>query len=272
MSDTTAPCVALESLVASRKILYGEPADLPVMVHNQTADVVLVREITAALSIEQGAPAIDMCRMTFRWRGGLEIPAGGRRPIRIELAPPLDSFPNSNVVTLSGTYIRLCGRNHSPSQMRATKDWFNVCPVPAPHDATAFISFKDPEDEPLAMLAKKYFERAGLNAYVATKDERVGSKLWKTKIPPAIRRSSGLLAIWTPRTAAKPENIVREISLANGYGVPVGMFLGDDAAPPVEYPGEVFEHLRFPRNAPRAVFADGIAAAVSRWRDSGRLF
>src|SRR5438128_2289873 len=82
-----------------------------------------------------------------------------------------------------------------------------------------FITFKDPENYLLASGVRLFLKRAGLGVYIARDDHAVGTNVWRSKIPEAIRRSRGLVVLWTHVAALNPRGILREIDIANKYGI-----------------------------------------------------
>lgn len=274
MSERTGDGIEiLESDLFEREVMFGERFRLPVWLRSRSRKMLHVRAVSASLQPDNGwAGPPD--RMVFRAELGLELPPDHKEVTRVSIIPPLDCLAYSNFVDVTVEY----GTPADLSNGRARRvekphlDWLLVKEVPAPVGAEVFVSFKDPENENLAQLAAKYLRRAGLSPYLARGDEQCGRPYWPEKITPAIVRSVGLLAIWTPDVVRRPAAVRREMGIAKRSNVPLGLFLSGNTEPPADYPASVLEYVRFDPSAPQAAFADGIAAAARRWKESGRCF
>ena len=264
----------LKSDILEREVLYGERFRFPMWFKNRSTEALHVRAVSISLQADAGWVG-PRTRMAFRAEIGLELPPGCMEIRHVTIVPPLDCLAYSNfldVIVEYGSSTDLA--NGRPRLMeKRNLDWLLVKEVPAPvSGAEVFVSFKDPENEDLAQLAAKYLRRAGFLPYLAREDGRCGSDYWEEKITPAIRRSAGILVIWSPEAVRHPESVQREIAIARSSAVSVGLFLSADADPPAEYPASILEYVRFDSSAPYAGFANGIAAAAKRWKVDRKCF
>jgi hypothetical protein len=146
-------------------------------------------------------------------------------------------------------------------------------PGRAQSPATIFVSFKDPEDFPLAEYAQELLLRAGFFPYLARNDDRAGAVYWPDKIEPAIKNSDGLLVIWTPNTVVNPTSVIRELNCALAAGIPAGLLLEEGTALPREYPAASVEYGGpFSRAEAFRAFAREIASCACSWRKGKPFF
>lgn len=255
-----------------RGAFYGKPKDVEFWIRNPGSERVLVESVTLHMQPDQGC-ARDLGGLEFRKDVGVELPGGGREHVSVGILPPLYCLAHSNYLDVSAQVRpRTARKPRRPTcVVREQFSWVLLRePAPAP-GVEVFISFADPEDLPLASLAKTYLARAGLTGYIASDDTRPGCDMWSEKIEPAIKRSIGTLVLWTPNTVAKPDKIRREIRFSRQIDVPVALFRGSNAHPPAEYPGAILEYVKFDTAAPQLEFAKGIASAAQQWRTTGRF-
>lgn len=263
----------LKSDLIDREVLFGERYQLAIWLKNKSSKALCVRAVWVRLQPDTGWVGLPD-RMVFKSDLGVELLPDHKILARVPVVPPLDCLAHSNFVDVTVDYGTLedLRNGHCRQVTRQHLDWLLVKDVPAPPGTDVFVSFKDQENEDLAQLAVKYLRRAGLSPYLARDDRRCGCDYWEDKITPAIRRSAGVLVIWSSDTVRRPDSVLREIGIARGGKVPVGLFLSNDVAPPAEYPADVLEYVRFDPARPHSAFADGIAASARRWRATSKLF
>jgi hypothetical protein len=120
-----------------------------------------------------------------------------------------------------------------------------------------FISFKQPEDLPLAQLLERFARRAGFSPYLAIADLQTGTILWE-KIEPAIRNSAAGFIIWTKRTRWGT-GVEREIELFQKHAIPQVMLVEDGCDLPNGFDNDR-EYTPFDRGDPAQVFSDVVSA------------
>ena len=121
-----------------------------------------------------------------------------------------------------------------------------------------FISFKQPEDLPLARQLEKFARRAGFEPYLAIHDSQPGTGLWK-RIEPELHSSAAAAIIWTSHTEWG-EGVQKEVKLARKHKIPDILLLEDRLDPPKEYTGTEIEYLRFDPHNPAPVFSKMLTA------------
>lgn len=115
-----------------------------------------------------------------------------------------------------------------------------------PCDQLLFISHRDPEDTKLGRHLVNFLKKIGFNGYLSEDDRRPGSDLWGDKIPKAINDSLAVIFLWTRQAAGKPDNLLRELDLANAAKKPVLAAIEPDITLPPAFSRER-EYYRFNR-------------------------
>lgn len=268
MNDSPLNTILLEAAIGetTRDAFFGRPIDIPVHVLNRTGQPVVLERLTVAIDTDLDVTNPDPGRFSFSWHGGLPLEPLERGLVRLTVTPPLDALPYTNYFRVTGEASTPGTRKPIPAVVTATRGWLLLKETPRAQDGQVFVSFKDPQNEALAALAKKYLARAGLRPYRASDDTQTGVDIWIRKIFPAIEASAGVLVIWTPNTAASPDSVLKEMLHAKERKIPTGLFLSSDSSPPAEYLSSVLEYYKFDPSAPHAALADGIAAAAKNWR------
>jgi len=215
----------------------------------------------SAVTISQGCP-------------GQIINPRGTRPIRVDIEPGLLFTLHSNVMEISAD---VCIQGNRGFETRKQvpiggTDFVIVKEAEVLERKQVFVSYKDEEDLALAELAKAMLRMAGFSAYLARDRLRVGASYWETKIYPAIQSSIGTLVLWTRNTEQSPDEVLRELRYSQEVGTPVGLFRGDEAELPQEYPADRKQHLSFRTCEPWVPFAEAIREAALREREGEPFF
>src|SRR6266536_1538566 len=121
-----------------------------------------------------------------------------------------------------------------------------------------FVSFKQPEDLPLARQMEKFARRAGFEPYLAIHDSQPGTGLWK-RIEPELHTSVAAAIIWTSHTEWGV-GVQKEVKLARKHGIPDILLLDDRLDLPKEYTGTTIEYLRFDLHNPAPAFPKRLTA------------
>lgn len=115
-----------------------------------------------------------------------------------------------------------------------------------PCDQLLFISHMDPEDTRLGRHLVHFLKKIGFNGYLSEDDRRPGSDLWGDKIPKAIKDSLAVIFLWTRQAAGKPDNLLRELHLANAAKRAIVVAIEPDIPLPPTFSKER-EYYRFNR-------------------------
>lgn len=261
------------ALREDNRVVYGDATCYEFWIKNVSISRIRVRSICVQLQAdgEHDDPALINADEGLN----LRLAGGEKRAVQISVTVPLSAQIASNYITIRAEFEILAPEGLGPVRSERTPDHFdylNVHNATSHADAQVFVSFVDPENAPLADIAARYLRRAGMLPYLAKNDLRPGCHNWEDKILPAIERSAGVLVIWTGDAVLRPENVIREINHALSAGIPVGLYLSRDAAPPEQLPRSIKEYLRFDIETASAAFARAIAAGATRWRRTNRFF
>lgn len=121
-----------------------------------------------------------------------------------------------------------------------------------------FVSFKQPEDRPLARLLDRVGERAGFQPYLAMDEPTPGLDLWD-RIEPRLAESEAVAFIWTEHTEWG-HGVRREIELCKSKGIQYVLLIQQDLEPPQEFKGTDIEYQRFDPEDPLESFSNAVTA------------
>jgi hypothetical protein len=175
----------------------------------------------------------------------------------VTVTPALFYKRNTNVFDVTVTYRRQRKRALSKSFKQLQREVSSLIIRAAPNIyGNIFISYKEPEDRDLADQFFAFAEAAGFTPYIAPADLKPGSKIWRKKIPQAIKSSKAAFVIWTSKTHLGA-GVRKEIGICGRNNVPIVLLLEDGVNPPAEHkPDE--EWTPFTRDNSALVFANVI--------------
>lgn len=163
-----------------------------------------------------------------------------RISIEFEVDLALSAYTNAYRLTVEyedGTIKRI---EHDP------RKYLVFTPL-GPGDQLLFISHKDPEDTRLGGHLVHFLKKIGFTGYMSEVERRPGSDLWGDKIPRAIKDSLAIIFLWTRHAADKPDNLFRELEIANGARKPVIVAIEPDIPLPAAFSKDR-EYYRFNRS------------------------
>jgi hypothetical protein len=257
----------------NRKMMYLGERAFPLHIRN--VGLLPVRLRSAWLRLHgmpgwSGQSALLTCRQPLN----VVLVPGELHSVEVAVVPPLFASNDSNAMDAGVEFdiIHVDRVETGGRKVQKAFDWIDVRELPALATGEVFVSFVDPENESLAVLACVMLRRAGLRPYLAREESRPGCDYWTEKIYPAIERSSGVFVIWTEDTVRRSEAVLREITHAQAVGVPVGLFLARGMSAPAQFPADRREHVPFDLRSPHEAFGHAIATGRRRWEVSGRFF
>lgn len=175
----------------------------------------------------------------------------------VRVRPNLLFLESTNYFDVAITY-RFSAEKIGEPQDFIDQGWF-VLVKPAPQIfGNVFISYKEPEDRPLADLLFEFAKDAGFVPYVAPPDVRTGLRIWSKKIPTAIKASKFIFVIWTGNTPRGP-GVKKEIKIARENGIEIVALLEQKTRDPGLF-GRDVEYTRFDLNDAALTFAKVVAA------------
>ncbi len=203
-----------------------------------------------------GSVTADPHTMIVHPGGALSIPPAKLDYCTVQVCPNLLFLKYTNVFDVAVSY-RLSD-NIGELQSFITEGWF-VLIEPTPQlFGKVFISYKEPEDRPLAELLFEFTRDAGFEPYMAPPDIKTGSRIWGKKIPAAIVESRFIFVIWTSNTPGGP-GVKKEIKIARKNGIGVVPLLVRTATDPRLF-GRDVEYTRFDAGSAALTFAEVVAA------------
>ncbi len=132
-------------------------------------------------------------------------------PITFNADLVLKMYTNSYVIIIQYRNDDIKILKHDPRK-------FIIFKPRGPHEKLFFISHKDHEDTEISRWLAQFLQKLGFIGYMSEDDRRPGINLWKEKISNAIKTSVAVIILWTSRAAKNPDNIYREIEIANSFG------------------------------------------------------
>jgi len=256
-----------------RQAHYLESSPFTLWVKNTLAVPIMLDQIQ--LTFQSSYPVPPAAVTSFHNCGGKSINPSAVTPIRVVITPNLLFMPDSNPIRQMVADIciqQLEGPIRKSGIVGAGSDYLNIRDAELFEQKQVFVSYRDDEDLVLAELAKTMLMRAGFTPYLARDDCGTGALYWEAKILPAIRSSIGTLVIWTHNTAARPSEVLRELRYSREVHTPVGLFRGDEAGLPPDYPAHKLEYQAFTSSMPWVPFASALEAAARRHERGLPLF
>ncbi len=246
------------SLPPSRgaEVEYLEPRTFTVIITNTSGGRILVESVDLRFQSDYGAAAVLVQHPCT-----IELAPDGLGEAQVVVTPSPRFLTNTNEVdvkvwfrTIDGGAVS--GELHDETFERASYLLIRNSTKVA---GQVFISFKQPEDEPLARLVERYATRAGFSPYLALNDPQPGRSLWR-RIRPQLTKSVGIVVLWT-RHAAWGSGVQEELSICIRRKLRFMLLLENGARLPSLYDKSI-EYRTFDRENPSEVFSDTIA----RWK------
>lgn len=240
---------------------YLSSLDIGIGVRNEQSEATMVIESLALRfqSRRQGADGTKADpHATVVYTGDiLAIPPKKLTYCTVKVRPSLLFLANSNLFDVAITY-RLDAEKTGDRREFAGDGWYIVV-RPAPQlFGKVFVSYKEPEDRRLADRIFQFAKDAGFNPYMAPPHLRPGSRIWREKIPPAIKESRCMFVIWT-RNSAKGTGVKREIKIARSSKIDIVPLLDRGTTDPKLF-GAGVEYTQFDADDADVAFADFVAA------------
>ena len=238
---------------------YLERISISIAVENQHPKTAVIIDSLALRFQSRSSPGsstADPQTTVVHPSGALSIPPLKLDYCTVAVSPNLLFLKYTNVFDVAVSY-RL-SENIEDLQSLIAEGWF-VLVEPAPKlFGGVFISYKEPEDRPLADLLFEFCKDAGFDPYMAPPDIKTGSQIWGEKIPAAIKNSKFLLVIWTSNTDAGP-GVRKEIKIARENGIKIVPLLQNKASDPKGF-GRDVEYTRFDIASAALTFAKVVEA------------
>lgn len=233
---------------------FLKPVSVPVQIVNDHSRPVLIQSIALQFQSDMKVSAAEL---TIEQNcEGLAIESGRMGYQNVTVTPHLYFRQYTNVFQVVVSYRRQNKRGLGNRLKQSQRDLSHLVVQPAPNIyGNIFISYKEPENRALAELLLALGKAAGFTPYIAPADMKPGSKIWREKIPQAIKASKATFVIWTSE-APFGKGVRREIKISRRNGVPDILLLEEGVKPPLEHKGTDLEWTPFTRDNAAAVFAN----------------
>lgn len=164
----------------------------------------------------------------------------------IRVIPSLLFLPNTNEFAIEVVYrLEDSGKLTDQFTTAHAGSYIMVSPAAALF-GNLFISFREPQDRPLADDMEKLAKRAGFTPFVASARLDPGTRLWEEKIVPALESSNVVCYLWTSNTP-NATGVLREIEIARNAKIPEVLLIENGVAFPEAQFLKDSEYTRFSR-------------------------
>jgi TIR domain-containing protein len=238
----------------SLDVEYYGVKELSLYVTNRSAQEQLLDSVTLKFQPDVGTAPIYV-----RQSCGLSIAIGKAAEVKLRIRPTPLYQENTNAMSVMLEH-RACdaGRLGSPGK-EIHSDCFYLIIKPSADDlGEIFISFKQPEDLPLAEALARYARRAGFKPYIAQSKPELGADQWN-RIESAIARSTAIVIMWTVYTEWGG-GVKKEIELARKYKIKEVLLLANNIDVPALYKGTDIEFKKFDPSNPAPSLVEAITS------------
>jgi hypothetical protein len=244
--------------LADANVNYLKSVHIPVQIINASSRSVMIESVSFRFQTDLQVAAADLtieheCQ-------GLVIQPGRMEYLTVKVVPHLVFRAYTNVFDVHVGYRRQerhrLSKRFVEAKPRGESSFLIIHAAPSIF-GNIFISYKEPEDRGLATMFYNLAMAAGFAPYMAPTDMKPGSRIWRDKIPQAIKNSKAAFVIWTSKTALG-KGVKREIKLCRANGIPDILLLEEGVAPPSEHKATDLEWTPFAIAQAAIVFANAI--------------
>lgn len=239
--------------LSKRDVEYFEEISIPLTITSECAVSLVVESVTLKFQTDSG-----MADYSEKHDIAKEVAPSGLLATNILVCPTLEFLNSTNSFHVMVRYKRI--ENGMPADQTVAKSpgTFLLVKHCSQKLGQIFISFKQPEDRPLARILQRVAERAGFEAYLKMDESNVGVDSWDV-IEPRLLESIAVAFIWTEQTEWG-EGVEKEIELAKKHCIHYVPLIQQDMDVPSHFKDSPIEYQRFDPEGPLGQFAQAIAS------------
>jgi hypothetical protein len=226
---------------------------IPLTITSACSDNILVESVTLRFQTDQGSADYFL-----KTDVGHEIVPLGIYNTTISVVPTPQFLPNTNEFDILVRYRKVNNGVLGDPMTTISPGRYLIVRSCSQKLGQIFVSFKQPEDRPLARLLKRVGERGGFQPYLTMDEPMPGKDLWE-RIEPRLIESEAVAFIWTDLTEWG-EGVEREIDLCKANDIKYVLLVQNESTPPQQFKGTTIEYQRFDREDPLESFSQAIAA------------
>ncbi len=234
-----------------REVEYFEEFVVPLTFTHESTTSLFVESVTLRFQTEWGEA--DYYK---KYSIAKEVPLGGLLET-ITVVPTLEFSRSTNEFSVLVRYKPLDGPYLGEECITKSPRAFVIISPCSTKLGQLFVSFKQPEDLPLAKILKRVAEQSGFTPYLKMEESNPGQDSWEV-IEPRICESEAVAFIWTDLTAWG-DGVDKEVELAKCNNIHYVPLIEVSTTVPPHFSGSAIEYHRFDREAPLTPFAKAIA-------------
>lgn len=243
---------------------YYEQVNIPLTITSNSGKPIIIESITLRFQTDGGMPDYD-----HKQGVGKKLLAGALHAENIYVTPVPEFLETTCTFQIKVRYRKVIDGipgEHLTIKTRGSYIIVHPCKTKL---GQLFISFKQPDDLPLARLFETVARRAGFQPYVKMDESNPGSDMWEI-IEPRIKESEAIAFLWTDKTDWG-EGVAREIQLAIDNGIHYIPLIEETVPVPPEFRNSAIEYQKFHPELPLPQFSKavtGLREVVMKKRDA----